>query len=340
MHDFEPTLSPGFIVYVRDYLLDRDLDPAPLLDRCALSASATDQLAPPVPAGQICQLFATVAEELDKPYFGIELSCGYHFESASLLILAFMAAPTVRSAFGTLLKYDKYVDSAIETKLSQAGGLGCFEATLLTPAQFDTEHLAEYLMTFIPVSLRKATRQTMPISRVAFTHELTKPRGFVEQAFGAPVVYGARHNALHFDAVFLDQPLHTANALLHQVACNALRSYYAAESSHLDFMEVVQRQVLLQFKEGVPGVASVARGLHISPRTLRRRLAEQGVKLQEVKNEARARRAKFYLQHTRLSLTEIAYELGFSELSAFSRAFKGWTGGPPQAFRDGGQAGG
>ena len=90
-----------------------------------------------------------MSETLDAPYFGIELSQGYHFESSSMLIVAFMAAPTVREAFDTLLRYDKYVDSAIEPRLTRSGGSCCWEVTLLTPAQAKTEHLAEYLMAFV-----------------------------------------------------------------------------------------------------------------------------------------------------------------------------------------------
>ena len=334
MNDFEPSLSPRFTAYVRDYLMDRNIMPDPLFAKCGLSPDADGELAEPIPAERICRLFATVSGTLDAPYFGIELSQGYHFESSSMLIVAFMAAPTVRQAFDTLLRYDKYVDSAIEPRLTRFDGSCCWEVTLLTPTQVKTEHLAEYLMAFIVMSLRKATRLSVPVSRVSFTHELTKHASVVERFFGAPAAYCARRNTLHFDEAFLDTPLCTANTLLYEAISDAMRNYYAGEAAHSNFMEVVQRQVLLQLKEGEPSIANVASGLQISSRTLRRRLAERGVKLQDVKNNARFQRAKFYLRHTRKPLTEIAHQIGFSELSAFSRAFKSWSGCTLQAFRD------
>lgn len=334
LQEFQPSLSPRFIAYVRDYLLDAGVNPAPLFRACALSDEDDDELGDPVPVGRICELFDYVARTLTRPYFGLELSRGYHYESSSLLIVAFMAAPTVREAFGALLRYDKFVDSAIETKLSHLGGLSCFEVNLLAQGQFNTEHLSEYLLSFIVHALNKATRQPFPATRVAFTHPAIKPTLPVQEVFNATVVYGAKQNALHFEEAFLDTPLHTANQVLYDVTCNALRAMYTRESGHYDFMEAVQRQVLLQFKEGQPTVESVSSALQISPRTLRRRLSEQGFKLQDVKNRARTERAKFYLQHTYLPLTEIAYEIGFSELSAFSRAFKAWTNETPQGFRD------
>ena len=72
----------------------------------------------------------------------------------------------------------------------------------------------------------------------------------------------------------------------------------------------------------------------VSPRTLRRRLSEEGYSFQEAKNLAREKRAKYYLSQTKMPLSEIAFELGFSELSAFSRAFRSWVGETPQSYRE------
>ena len=85
---------------------------------------------------------------------------------------------------------------------------------------------------------------------------------------------------------------------------------------------------------GNPTVESIAESLQLSSRTLRRRLADEGLKLQDVKNEARAQRATFYLTQTQMPLSQVALEVGFSEMSAFSRAFRLWTGQTPQECRD------
>jgi AraC-like DNA-binding protein len=67
---------------------------------------------------------------------------------------------------------------------------------------------------------------------------------------------------------------------------------------------------------------------------LRRRLADEGYSFQEAKNLARRKRAQYLLSQTRMPLSEIAFELGYSELSAFSRAFRGWVGVTPQNYRE------
>ncbi len=72
----------------------------------------------------------------------------------------------------------------------------------------------------------------------------------------------------------------------------------------------------------------------MSERTLRRQLSNEGISFQEAKNIARRKWAKYYLAKSNMSLTEIAFELGYSELSAFSRAFRHWVGETPQAYRN------
>ena len=330
---FQPTLSPRFLNYVHHYLLDHEIAPEPIFKSCQLPLDEEGDEASPIPIGRICSLFKTIATSLNRPYFGLELSHGYHYESGSMLILAFMAAPNVRAALDTLMRYDKYVDTAIEINIDNAGGLSCFEVNVLAADHDDTEHLSEYLSGFIAAALRKATRVPVPIERVAFTHTTEKDPGQVQAFFDSKVIYGARQNAFHFDAEFLDTPLRSSNPLLFDVLRNALRDYYARSDSHINFMHAVHREVLRQFKNSIPTADSVAQALQISGRSLRRRLAEHGKKFQLVKNEARLQRATFYLHNTSLSLTEIAYELGFSEPSAFSRAFKDWTGDTPQAVR-------
>ena len=331
---FQPTLSPRFVAYVSQYLMDRQIDPDPLLAASGLTAEAASDNDTPIPVERICELFCNVAEYTQNPYLGLQLSAGYHYESSSMLILAFMAAPTVRDALETLWHYDKYVDSAIEIRLDAAGGLSCFQFDLLAPETVRTEFLCDYLAAFIADALYKATRAPVPIARVAFTYETDKPNQPMTDYFRAPVAHGAIRNAIHIDESFMDKPLRTANPLLYDVLRNALTTYYSREGTHFDFMQAVHREVLSQFKHGAPTAQSIAAQLGLSPRSLRRRLAQHGRKLQEVKNDARLARATFLLQHTHLPLTAIAHDLGFSELSAFSRAFKSWTQTSPQIYRE------
>ena len=85
----------------------------------------------------------------------------------------------------------------------------------------------------------------------------------------------------------------------------------------------------------MPELGSVAASLGIHPQTLRRRLSAEGTTFKEIKNGVRRDTALHYLGKQGLSIEEIAHRAGFSESSAFIRAFKGWTGVTPYTYRKG-----
>jgi AraC-like DNA-binding protein len=86
-------------------------------------------------------------------------------------------------------------------------------------------------------------------------------------------------------------------------------------------------------RDGDPKIARVAKKIAMSPRTLERRLKERGVFFKKLMDDTRRRFALSYLRDRKNSLTDVAFLLGYSELSAFNRAFKRWTGTTPLDFR-------
>ena len=139
-----------------------------------------------------------------------------------------------------------------------------------------------------------------------------------------------------FSPDFLNTKLYTSNDLLHEVLTNALEHYFSYRSDNSNWLDVVSREVLHQFKSSSPTLESVAKGMSVSPSTLRRLLSEYNTCFKELKNNAVMQRAKYYLKHTSMNVTEIALELGYSESSAFCRAFKSMEHCTPETYRKNG----
>jgi AraC-like DNA-binding protein len=97
--------------------------------------------------------------------------------------------------------------------------------------------------------------------------------------------------------------------------------------------EGVRLQLLKDLRGGVPTAATVARALHMSVRTLHRSLQREGTTFHEILSQLRQEQAAQHLAGSTLSIAEVGFLLGFSELSSFYRAFKGWTGKTPAEFR-------
>ena len=147
-----------------------------------------------------------------------------------------------------------------------------------------------------------------------------------------PTRFGTGVNQLRFPAEFLDLPLDTAN----EPAAREAQQLIAGELDRIGLTDdaVVGVQAILSAGTAGYDLGSVAQALHLSPRTLRRRLHDRGATFHDLASEARRVEAVRLLRNTVLTVEQIAAQLGYSDPGNFCRAFKRWTGRPPGAFRD------
>ena len=121
-----------------------------------------------------------------------------------------------------------------------------------------------------------------------------------------------------------------------EVLCRALKDHFPGlpnDAVPNALVAQVRRTVAACIKEGNPDLRRVAGSLKLGPRTLQRRLHKCGVDFKKLTNEVRCQLAMSYLKDGTRTLTEIALLLGYSEVSAFNRAFKHWTNETPLAYR-------
>ncbi|CDO38412.1 AraC family transcriptional regulator [Novosphingobium sp. KN65.2] len=150
-----------------------------------------------------------------------------------------------------------------------------------------------------------------------------------------PVIHDAAGNTLRFSSYYLDLPVIRTPAELEQLL----------QRFPFDLEEILSREAPLSERIGVvihsalsrglklPTGAAIARQFHISPATLKRRLADEGVTLLQLKNACRGDVARVLLANRELSISQIAQWTGFSDSTTFSRAFHQWTGSSPGAWR-------
>ena len=331
---YTPSLSPRFAAYVRDYLMDRGVDPEPVFRASGLDYQHHEEYDAPLPVERVGELFERAAAVTDNRFMGLSMGRNFHYESSSLLIVAMLAAPSVARGLAFLNQYDRYIDSGITTSCRQGGDPVVFTADLIQIGDVGMAQLNEYLMGFLVQTLLTATRTRVPLIKVTFKHQEPEQTEGLRHFFSCPLEFGAPHNSICLPTEFLDQPFLTSNKLLYQILVNAMETYFSMGDKTSGFVATVCRQIMLDDPMVNPDSKRVAQQMGMSTRTLRRRLAEEGFTFNGAKNLARERRAKYLLANSRASLTEIAFELGYSELSAFSRAFRVWVGETPQAYRD------
>lgn len=177
-------------------------------------------------------------------------------------------------------------------------------------------------------------RRRIGLRRVEFTYP--EPRHAQEYAllFGVPCVFGARRTSVVFDRADLDEPVLRDAAALKVF----LRRAPADVLVRADYGGTVTGRVRHLIGtalpvEPVPTPEQLADRLSVSPQTLRRRLAAEGTTYQRLRDQVRRDHAIAELSGGRVSIERLSRQLGFSEPSAFHRAFRRWTGETPRAFR-------
>jgi len=155
----------------------------------------------------------------------------------------------------------------------------------------------------------------------------------VEAYFKCPVTFRADVDALVFDRETMMRP----NPMADDGVYRFFESYLEEELGRRDQEDALDARIKLQVSErlsdGVPTISEIAGGLGLSGRTLQRRLSESGLSFQSLVDDSRRQLAERLLLRTEYSLAEVAFLTGFSEQSAFTRAFKRWAGRTPRTFR-------
>jgi AraC-like DNA-binding protein len=167
--------------------------------------------------------------------------------------------------------------------------------------------------------------------------EFVQPRAHVkaiERHFGCSVVVGAPRNAIVFRAADEKRPFVTRNAELLGMLAPQFEEELKRENGEQHFAERVRIAIQQKLAGRRPAIEDVADALHVSSRTLQRRLQAEGSCFQRVLDEARHQLARHYLNNSVLELNEAAYLLGYEDGNSFVRAFRTWEGIPPARWRE------
>jgi AraC-like DNA-binding protein len=184
--------------------------------------------------------------------------------------------------------------------------------------------------------LRRQVENPPPPSLIAFINDpvlsLAEQQAY-EEFFGCPVRFGDTYTRVRFPLAYLSIPMPHSDPGLRLMLDRQARALVQALPHSDAFDQALQQTILKLLPDAQASLPRAARELHVSVRTLQRRLEQRELTWQQLLNRIRAELAQEYLADRSLSLGDIALLLGFSEQSAFNRAFRRWTGSTPARVR-------
>ena len=167
---------------------------------------------------------------------------------------------------------------------------------------------------------------------VSIAHPPPADTSYYFEFFLCAVEFDAEQNSLHIDKEQAEKRLSGSNKQLAQLNDHIVVRYLASQCKN-DIVNRVKTAILENLGQGSVTETSIAQALHMSTRNLNRKLSAENTSFKAVLLEIRSELAAQYINDATLTLTEISYQLGFSEISSFSRAYKRWTGQSPSEAR-------
>lgn len=186
---------------------------------------------------------------------------------------------------------------------------------------------------FIVSSRRTAYGYELDLVEVRLQHSATSCKGDYYGFFRCSVHFDSDASAIFFSRADLDRPLPAANRELAQ-ANDRILTDFLGKLHEADLVTGVKTAIAQELPSGSPTGEDIAKSVFLSPRALNRRLTAMGTNYSQLLEAVRYELAEQYVADPSLSLSELSFLLGFSELSAFSRAFRRWSGQSPSAARE------
>jgi len=249
-----------------------------------------------------------------------------------VLTFAVRSCPTLREHYRLAGRYIRLIHEGIYLSLEEAGDV----ARLVhghSPEQIGPRHPVEGMLALALLLGRREVGAEFVPESVCFAHARPDRVSEQERVFGAPVHYGCPRNELVLARALLERPQRHAELRLLAILDRQLGNVLSGLPESRRFRDVVKRCMIDELPEREPVVAVIAKNLHMSARSLQRRLQSEGTSFAEVLSDLRRDRALRYLQDPRISIGEVAFLLGFLDATAFHRAFKRWTGTTPAKYR-------
>ncbi|SIR32831.1 transcriptional regulator, AraC family [Pontibacter lucknowensis] len=329
------TLSANSVNLVLHVLTLQGQDAAALCEVAGIDSEQLQDVHGRVTIAQMVALWQAAVRATSNPDLALHVGEALNPTSAGIIAYVMMNAPTLHESLRKLCMYQDIVCEGIRTSLQLRGQEAHVLLEVISPALREPRYAIDCEMVIYKNAFEALIGQELPHSKVMFAYPLPDSIREHRRLFGKTTTleFDAAYSGFVFEADWLQKPVVSANPELNLLFEQYANEYLQRLREPRSLTERVQRELARQLKGEEPNVTSVARSLALSVRSLQAKLSEEGTTYQRVLDSVRQELAKQHLRSGHHTVADVAYLLGFSEPSAFSRSFKKWTGLPPQLYR-------
>ena len=315
------------------YLDRKGIDAEPLLSKSELSRVQLTQDPGKLSAASQHRFLELAAVEADDPLLGLHAAAAMDLREIGLLFYLAASSATVAEALEHLAEYAATTTEEIRLEISQQQN----ESLLILHRALVVDEPCRQHSEFTALSfnrvLHKLTNRDFAPSRVGFAHARDSGLREVHRILRCPVEFMQAVDSWVLPQSILELPVISEDSRLLQILEAHAGDMLSEKRAPAGLRSLVEDQLIGLLPSGRARAAVVAEQLGMSERSFRRRLVQESTNFGEVLDRLRNRLALRYLEEEQVSLKQIAWLLGYSELGAFNHAFKRWTGTSPGQMR-------
>ena len=308
---------------------------ARVYDELGVTEALLDDASASVSLDVATRAWLTVPALANEPDFGLVAAETMPPGSYGELEYAVLSSPNAKEALARAVRFQRVTYALSDLTFASSGPHSVIRSRSLGLASDqELRHYIEHGFAFVATRVRALTDPAPSPLRVSFPHERPASTLVHQRIFGDVLHFGQPRAELVYATSDLERPLASRDpSFLDRFADEDQKLAAAAARAASSTKERVRHVLSALMRQGDGSMASVARAVGQSTRTLQRNLRSEGVGFSELVDEVRAAEARRYVVEGKLPYGEIAFRLGFSQQSAFFRAFKRWTRTTPSAMR-------
>ena len=265
--------------------------------------------------------------------FGLHLADHLELTSIGTYGYLLLNAPTLGEFLELAARYYPLIDQAGTLVLSTSGAVSHYRFTLTKPASLDSRHLNEWTIGYFAKFMRSRINESWMPRSASFANAKPDDLDELRGIFGDELEFDAEVTGIDFDSAMLEIPITTADPMLLRIICRHADDLIQELGKKHPFRAQVRILIMEGLEHGQAKAEVVASKLNISLSSFKRRMQDAGLDFRELRDGIINDLSQRALSETNLSLSEIATKMGYSELSAFTRAFSRISGSTPLSCR-------
>lgn len=307
-------------------------DPGRVLRSVGLDRKGLEDRHGFIPSADFARILEVAASETGDECFGLHFGERFHPRDIGPLVYVVVNSPSFAAGFENVARYLRVHNEAAEVGFVAGPPRWYMRHALNLPAVSHRQH-DEYSLAVAVGTIRLMAGSDWAPIEVWFQHRAPARMAEHGRVFGAPVSFGHATNAVVVERDLVDRQVPAADARLYPILKDLLERILDEMPPVDGLLTSVRRAIAESMRHGDPTLTQVARRLALGPRTLQRHLEQDGTTFKRLVDDTRRQFSLRYLRDPKHTLTDIAYLLGYSEVSAFNRAFRRWTGSTPTDYR-------